>query len=309
MNYDRSNAGVSRRDFLKISAAGAAALMLPGGRLFGAALEDSTDIWVLHGQDNKALMQKAMEIIFENGGLGKNVKNVALKVNAAWTRTPAQGANTHPELVDVFIEKTLESGAKHIVVPEHPCRPGRESFPRSGIIQVVKKYKQKMVDLGQDRKSFTDVTLPKAEELKKAKVAAEFLEADAVVNMPVAKHHSGAKLTMAMKNWMGAVADRGFWHRNDLHQCIADFSTYMKPTWTVIDATRTMMDKGPQGPARTLKTPNLLIVCRDQVAADAYTSQLFHSSIDAVKYLRIARDSKIGQTDIAKMNVKKIEVS
>ena len=141
------------------------------------------------------------------------------------------------------------------------------------------------------------------------KVAAEFLEADAIVNIPVAKHHSAAKLTMAMKNWMGSVEDRGYWHRNGLHQCIADFSTFIKPTWTIIDATRIMMDSGPQGPAKKVKKPDLLIVSRDQVAADAYTSQLFHPSVDEIKYLRIARDMKIGQTDISRMNVRKVEVA
>ncbi len=308
MDYQESDSKVSRRDFIKMSAAGAIALALPGGRLLGSAVGGATDVWVFHGKDNQALMRKAMEIVFKNGGFGKKAKNVALKVNAAWTRTPQQGGNTHPELVDAFIEKTMESGVKNIVVPEHPCRSGRESFPKSGIIQVVSKHGQKMIDLGKNRKSYRQTTLPKAVTLKKAKIAAEFLDADAVVNMPVAKHHGSAKLTMAMKNWMGAVLDRGAWHKSDLHQCIADFSTFMKPTWTMIDATRIMMDSGPQGPARKLKTPHLLIVSKDQVAADAYTSRLFHPSINAVKYLRIARAMKIGQTDLKKMNVRKIEV-
>ena len=299
---------MNRREFLKWTGAGAAVLMLPGRALLGLAAKDAKDVWVFHGPDKRALMTAAMRAIYRNGALGKNVKNVALKVNAAWTRTPAQGANTHPELVDSFLEFVLDAGVKRVVVPEHPCRSGRESFPKSGILPAVEKHSQKMIDLGRVKKSFRQVELPKARKLTQAQVAAEFLEADAVVNIPVAKHHSGAKLTMAMKNWMGAVRDRGFWHRNDLHQCIADFSTFIKPTWTIIDATRTMMDSGPQGPARKLKTPNLLIVSKDQVAADAYASRLFHSSIDAVKYLRIAREMRLGETDIAKMSVHKVDV-
>ena len=309
MNLEALERYLSRRDFLKLSVAGALAMALPGRRLFGAEQAEATDVWVLHGKDKKALMTRCMEIIFDNGGYGKKARKVALKVNAAWTRTPVQGANTHPDLVDVFIAESLGSGIKEVVIPEHPCRPARESFPRSGILQVAEKHKQKMVDLKTDTSSFREVELPKAKKLLKAKVSALYLDADALVNIPVAKHHSGAKLTMAMKNWMGAVQDRRFWHRNDLHQCIADFSTFIRPTWTVIDATRTMMDRGPQGPTKNMKTPDLLVLSRDQVAADAYASTLFHDSINAVKYLRIARDSKIGQTDITKMNVRKVEVA
>ena len=115
-------------------------------------------------------------------------------------------------------------------------------------------------------------------------------------------------ITMAMKNWMGAIKDRRYWHRTDLHQCIADFSTFMKPAWTIIDATRCIMDSGPQGPAKVLKVPNLLILSKDQVAADAYASSIFHDSPYAVKYLKLAEEMGIGVVDQARMNIHKIEV-
>lgn len=295
----------SRRDFLKLSAAGAISLALPGGELFGAAAADATDVWVFHGMDNYKLMQKAMETVFGKKTLGKNV---ALKVNAAWERTPAQGANTDPVLVDAFLAGVLAAGTSHVVVPENPCRPAKKAFPMSGILPVVEKHKQKMIDLQSDSKYYKNVKLKDADRLKQAKVARYFMEADAVVNMPVAKSHGSTKLSIAMKNWMGAVEDRGFWHKNDLYQCIADFATYLKPTWTFIDATRTMMSKGPQGPG-PLKHPHLLIVSKDQVAADAYATTLFFDSPYSVKYIRLAKDMNIGQTDIKKMNVHKIEVA
>lgn len=298
---------ISRRAFLKHSSLAALAAILPGGRIFGDSATQATDVWVFFGRDYFKLMDKAMETVFANGGFGTNVKTLTLKVNAAWTRTPDQGANTHPVLVDSFLKNCTQAGIKKILVPEHPCRSGKEAFPKSGILQVVKKHNAKMIDLGKNKKSFKKVELPKAKKLNTAQVAAEYLDTDAIVNIPVAKHHSGAKLSMAMKNWMGVVKDRGFWHRNSLHQCIADFSTFIKPNWTFVDATRTMMDGGPQGPGK-LKHPHLLIVSKDQVAADAYASGLFHDSVNAVKYLRIARDMKLGQTDVKKMNVRKINV-
>ena len=127
--------------------------------------------------------------------------------------------------------------------------------------------------------------------------------------MPVAKHHSAAGLTIAMKNWMGAVKDRGFWHKNDLHQCIADISMLIKPRWTIVDATRTMMDSGPQGPGKELKTPNMIIISKDQVAADAYAAKtLFPENMASkAKYIRLAGEMGAGVADVAKMKITKIE--
>jgi uncharacterized protein (DUF362 family) len=296
---------ITRRDFLKLSAAGALSLALPGSELFGASPADAPDVWVFHGKDNYRLMQKAMETVFAGKSIGKNV---ALKVNAAWERTPEQGANTDPVLVDAFIAGVLESGTSKVVVPENPCLPAHKAFTKSGILQVVEKHKQQMIDLRSDRNYYRAVKLKDAVRLKEAEVAKDFLDSDVVVNMPVAKSHGASKLSMAMKNWMGAVYDRGFWHNNDLNQCIADFATFMKPTWTFVDATRTMMKGGPQGPG-PMKHPHLLIVSRDQVAADAYAATLFFRSPYSVKYIRLAKEMNIGQTDIKKMNVHKIEVA
>ncbi|MBL7076575.1 MAG: DUF362 domain-containing protein [Kiritimatiellae bacterium] len=295
----------SRRDFIKTGAAGVAVLSAPVTLL---ADVPKPDVWVFHGADKTKLMKACLEMVNANGGFGKQTRSLALKVNAAWTRTPEEGANTHPDLVATFLKGAREFGVTKLDVPEHPCHRGDESFKRSGIRDAVKSAGAKMIDMKKEKKYFSDVTIPKGQSLTSARVTKHFLEADAVVNMPVAKHHGGATLTMAMKNWMGAVEDRRVWHRSNLHQCIADFSTFMKPAWTIIDATRIMMDKGPQGPAKTLKKPNLLVVSKDQVAADAYTATLFHDDPRKVKYLALAAEMGMGVIDAAQMNIHRVEV-
>ena len=300
---------ITRRTFIKGGiAAGILASISPSG-IFAA--EDSRpEIWVIHGEDKVKLMQKCLEIINANGGLGKGKKSLALKVNAGWDRTPEEGANTHPVLVDEFLKGCREAGIKDIVLPEFSCHPANKTFMKSGIFDAAKKNDAAMIDLGTDKKSFVKVSLGKGVKLKEVEFSNYFMDADIVVNMPVAKHHGGAGLTMAMKNWMGAVQDRGFWHKNDLHQCIADIATFIKPNWTIIDATRTMYDKGPQGPANELKIQNILIVSKDQVAADAYAAKtLFPEAIyEKAKYIRIAGEMGLGIIDVEKMNVRKFEV-
>lgn len=298
---------LSRREFVKIGALSSAALAANPSTLL-AESKPKVDVWVFQGPDNRALMEKCMETLFANGGFGPNAKKVALKVNAGWERTPEQAANTHPELVDVFLEKALASGVK-VVIPENPCHRAELSFPASGIQAIADKHKVEMVDLKTETKSFVEVDIPKGKTLKKEKVAREFLDADAVVNMPVAKHHGGGKLTICMKNWMGAVEGRKMWHVAGLHQCIADFSSFMKPTWAIVDATRCMTSKGPQGPSPDMIYPQQVILSKDQVAADTVAALLFHDNpCEAVNYLRIARDMGIGETDTANMNIHRIHV-
>lgn len=298
---------LSRRQFVKSGIAVGAVLSTGGVDVFADGAT-KPEVWVVHGDDKKKMMRECLKIIQENGGLGKNVKTLALKVNAAWARSPEEGANTHPDLVAEFIKGCNEAGVKKVLVPEHPCNSAKSSFTKSGILNAVTENEGKMIDLKKNQKSFAKVTLPKAKNLTEAQVADEYLSADAIINIPVAKHHSGSTLSMAMKNWMGVVKDRRFWHKNNLHQCIADFSSFIKPNWTIIDATRTMMDSGPQGPAKTLKHPNLLILSKDQIAADAYASTLFDRTPDSIRYLKIANEMGLGEIDPKKMNIKKINL-
>jgi len=297
---------LSRREFVKTGVLGSAALAAAPSALL-AANPSKVDVWIFKGKDPRTLMAECMETVFANGGFGKGARKVALKVNAAWDRTPEQAANTHPELVDVFLEKALASGVK-VVMPEKPCHRAERSFTSSGLLDVAKKHKVKMIDLKSHKKSFTEVDIPGGKKLKSVKVAREFLEADAVVNMPIAKHHSGGTLTICMKNWMGAVEGRKTWHVKGLHQCIADFSSFMKPTWAIVDATCCMTSKGPQGPSEDMIYPQQIILSKDQVAADAVAALLFHDSPYKVKYLQIAKEMGVGVTDKSDMNIHEVEV-
>ncbi len=96
------------------------------------------------------------------------------------------------------------------------------------------------------------------------------VDADKVINVPVAKHHNLAKFTAAMKNWYGVLGGR----RNRLHQnidsSIADLATFMRPSLTIIDAVRVLIRNGPQGGnIDDTREMNTVIASVDQVAADA----------------------------------------
>jgi uncharacterized protein (DUF362 family) len=300
---------ISRRAFIKGGIASGVVFAVKPFGAFAQEKSESVKVWVIKSKDTRKMMRKCVEIIMANGGFG-NLKKMALKVNAAWDRAPETGANTHPELVDEFLQSCAQIGIEKILMPEHTCHPANKTFLTSGILNAAEKNKAEMIDLGKEKKSFKRVRIEKAVSLKNVEVSDFFINPDfAIVNMPVAKHHGATGLSIAMKNWMGAVKDRGWWHKNDLHQCIADITLLIKPQWTIIDATRTMMSGGPQGPSKELKTPNMIIFSKDQVAADAYAAQTLFppSAYNKVKYIQKAADMGIGIADISKMDI--IEVA
>jgi uncharacterized protein (DUF362 family) len=324
--------GMSRRSFIYAGIVGGAALLLGkrfalGANHAGSAPTSvptsmpasapatapggpSVDIWVFHGEDKAAMMKSCMKTLSENGGFPAGAKKLTLKVNAAWFRSPAQGANTHPELADGFLKGCKDRGLTELVLPEHSCDRAEDTFAKSGLLEAAKANGARMINMAAEKGLFKETTLERGQSLKQARVARDFLETDVIVNMPVAKHHGGAGMTCAMKNWMGAVEDRGFWHKNNLHQCIADFSTLLRPNWTIIDATRIMLDKGPQGPTNKMDLANLVILCKDQVAADAYMATLMPEEIQKkVHYLRMAREMKLGAGEPSQWNIHKIEVA
>ncbi len=279
----------TRRTFLKTSAAAAtAACWTP--RLL--ANESGSRVIVVHGKDITRMLARGIERFGGWEAFVVRGEKATLKANVAWASTPEQGGNTTPSLVAACVENCLAAGAADVVVPENPCSHPDEAFMISGIGQAVREAGGRMLALHDDR-YFKTVNLPEAVTLKTAQIARDVLETACLINLPVAKHHSGAMLTLSMKNWMGSVKDRNFFHRNGLHQCIADCSTLIKPHLVIMDATRIMLDRGPRGPG-TLDYPDQLIFSRDPVAADAYAATLFKKAPFDIPHIQLAHNMKIG---------------
>ena len=296
---------IHRREFLKTSVAAAAALAAGPGRLWAADAAPAPRVIAVHGTDIPLMLQTG---IAASGGWAAFVKpggSVTLKPNAGWASTPEQGANTHPALVEACARACLAAGAADVVIPENSCSPSDKSFEMSGIAAAARRAGARLYAL-EDAGLFQAVEIPRGVKLKSAEIARDLLAADCLINLPVAKSHGGATLTIGMKNWMGAVRDRGFWHRNNLHQCIADFSSRVKAHLNILDATRIMVAKGPRGPG-PLEHPNQIVLGTDPVAVDAYAATLFGKEPFAIPYIRIAHDMGIGCGDLARVEVRHLQ--
>jgi uncharacterized protein (DUF362 family) len=106
---------------------------------------------------------------------------------------------------------------------------------------------------------------------------------------------------------MGVVWDRRFWHRNDLQQCIADFSSYRKPNLIVVDAYNVMMKNGPRGVSvDDLVQMKSQIISTDPVAADTAAALLFGMKPEDIPYIKYAEELKIGTMNLKKLNINRI---
>lgn len=294
---------IKRRRFL-LSSAAAAAVGPALARDAGGG-EGKNEIFVVHGTDPVKMLRAGIE---KMGGWDRVVqegKKVTVKPNAAWASRPEQGGNTDPHLVGECVAACLGAGASEVVVPEKPCSPAERSFPMSGIDKAVEKAGGRMYAAENDD-MFSTVSLPQARVLDKADVIKDVLDTGCLINMPVAKSHRSAVLTLSMKNWMGVDNNRRMWHRKGLHQCIADFSTFIKPSLIIVDATRIMLTKGPRGPGE-LAYPNQIIIGRDPVAVDAYAATLFKKEPFSIDYIKIAHEMGVGCGDLDKVSITELK--
>lgn len=296
---------IDRREFLKTAAAAAAGLALDPRRLFAQSEPALPRVVVVHGTDLPAMLSAGIERLGGWAAFVHKDRPVTLKVNAGWASTPEQGANTHPALVEACIRACLAAGAVAVAMPENSCSPSDKSFEMSGIGAVAKRAGARLYE-PDDEKDFQTVEIPRGKLLRSVDMVRDVLDPDCLINMPVAKVHRGATLTVSLKNWMGSVRDRGYWHRNGLHQCIADFNTRIRANLIVVDATRIMVTNGPRGPGQ-LETPNQIIFGTDPVAVDAYAATLFRMEPFSVPYIQIAHDMGIGCGDLSKVEIQHLQ--
>lgn len=242
--------------------------------------------------DPAALARKALEAL---GGMKRFVSRgdvVVVKPNIGWDRLPVHAANTNPQVVAEVVKMAFEAGAKTVVVTDASCNDPNRCFQRSGIWRASYALGAEVVLPAEHR--FRTMRL-NGDVLDEWPVYTPLVNADKVINVPVAKHHNLAKYTGAMKNWYGSLGGR----RNRLHQSIdvsvADLATFMRPTLVVVDATRVLVRNGPQGGnVDDTREMNTVIATTDQVAADAYGVGLIGQKRENVPYLKMGHERGLG---------------
>ncbi len=251
---------------------------------------------VVKGGEPAALVQRALADL---GGISRFVSRgevVVLKPNVAWDRTPEQAANTNPEVVAEVVRQCWHAGAKKVIVTDVSCNDPRRCFQRSGIEEAAEREGAEVIL--PDPARFREVNLG-GDVLQNWLVFEPFLDADKVINLPIAKHHGLTGATLGMKNWFGILGGQRNRLHQQIHQSLADLAAFMRPTLTMMDAYRVLLRNGPTGGnLEDVVIKNTMIAGTDPVALDAYVAKAYWNlDSDKLPYLKLACDRGLGTVD------------
>jgi uncharacterized protein (DUF362 family) len=328
---------LTRRDFLKSAAVGAGALTLGAfldacGKVLSTASPAATqvpgaatlpavapatalptdlpanypDLVVATGGEPEALVRRTLAAL---GGMQRFVPkgaNVIIKPNICVAyHTYEFAATTNPWVVGTLVKMAFEAGAGSVKVMDSPFGgTAQEAYKISGIQEQVEAAGGQMVSMLY--RKFLTTKNPKAVYLKSPAVYEDILKADVIINVPIAKQHSEAVLTLGMKNLMGIVRDRETMHLN-LGQFIADLNALVRPQLTVVDAVRILTANGPSGgDLEYVKKLDTLIASTDVVAADSYATSLFGMKPEDIDYIVKGVSMGLGRSDLQNLNILKI---
>jgi uncharacterized protein (DUF362 family) len=300
-----------RRDFLKTSvgagiASGAALSLGELNKLWASAPSATKyDMVAVMGGNPDAMFDLGIQ---ELGGMGTFVQKgqkVLIKPNIGWDVIPELAANTNPLLIKRIIEHCFKAGAKEVYVFDHTLDNWVNCYKNSGIEKIAKSAGAKVVP-GNSESYYHSIEIPGGIKLQSAKVHQLLLETDVFINVPVLKDHNSTRMTGCLKNSMGLVWDRGYWHSNNLNQCIADFALYeKKPALNVIDCYNVMVKHGPQGVSKEdLVLMKSQILTSDWVAGDAAAARMLGVSVEKVEYIPMG----LGNMNLETLNIKRIKM-
>jgi uncharacterized protein (DUF362 family) len=260
---------------------------------------------VRKGADIPRLVRETLGAL---GGMDRFVSQgdiVVIKPNIGWDRTVEMAANTHPDVVASLVHLCLEAGARQVRIFDRSCNDERRCYTRSGIRAAVEKIASERVSLEYvDPRSYQELAIRSGRAFDRWEFYLPAIEADRLINVPIAKHHSISGLTLGMKNLMGVLGgNRGRLHSN-IAESLTDIASVIHADLTVVDATRILIANGPQGGRiEDVRNPETLIASPDIVAADAYAATLFNLAPEDVPTIVAAARRGLGVMDLKRMQM------
>lgn len=262
------------------------------------AAGDRPKIVAMRGDRVEEMLRACLDRL---GGVERFIQRgdeVVLKPNVGFAQPPSVGATTNPAVVGAMARICLAAGAVTVWVVDNPINDPERCMKLSGIRAAAEEAGAR-VFLPRPS-AFRDVEVPGNTVLKKwSFLHTPFHRATKVIGLPAAKHHSLAGATLGMKNWYGLLGGPRNQLHQDIHICVADLASMVRPTLTVLDATRVLFQNGPTGgSASDVREERTLALSVDPVALDSYGASLLGREPEEIGYIVEARRRGLGTTDL-----------
>jgi len=303
---------INRREFLQntvgVVMGSAVVMAFPGSSVHAV---EAPELVVVKRKGPAGAVRRAIQLL---GGMERYVSrgdHVVIKPNIGFPNPPSWGSTTHPEVVAELARQSIQAGAAQVLVLDHPIRQPTVCLEKSGIRDSVKGIPKTHAFVLADRKFFRKVAVPRGKQLRSVDILRDVIDADVLINAPVAKSHMSTGVTLGMKNLMGVIWDRYSFHSvYDIDQAIADLSTVVRAKLTVVDATQAMIQGGPSGPGRK-QMLDIIVAGEDPVAVDAYAVTLaswYGAQFEGrqVRHIAAAHRMGLGEMDVKKVRIRKV---
>lgn len=301
---------MKRRDFFRNMAGLAATTAIWPHDFMLFSADESPDLAVVQNGTPGQLVQNALKQL---GGMSRFISKgdlVVVKPNISWDRVPEQAATTNPEVVAEVVRQCLDAGAKKVKIFDRTLNVAKRCYKRSGIEKAAIAAGADVQHV-YDRK-FKMVRFPDGELIKSWEIYQEVLDADKIINIPIAKQHSvsEAQVSLGMKNLMGFLGgERGKFHRK-FDVKITDLSTRIKPNLIILDAYRMLLRNGPTGGnLADVALKKTIVAGTDPVAVDSYGATLFNLDPKRLAFLQRAHERGLGEFDLNKLKIKTISLT
>lgn len=236
---------------------------------------------LVRGEDRKRMI----EVAFSALGIrphGRIVVKPNLVIDKPYPTT------THPECVDAILSRC--SGELLIAEGSGFCNT-MDAYRKMGFDEVARKHGASLVDLNDDE---YEVVEGNALVLKKFEMPLT-LKDSYVISAAVLKKHSITKVTLSLKNMIGAsIGSKGKFHSAGIEESIVDINMYVRPKLGIIDGIYGNLD-GELG--RKPKRFGVLIASTDLVAADCAGCNILGVDPLSVKHIRLAEKVGLGSME------------
>jgi uncharacterized protein (DUF362 family) len=255
-----------------------------------------TRVAIIRGMNPQDVTVKALELVAAHEVLPRE-RPVLIKPNYINARHPLTGITTDSRVIEGVIMFLRQHHVEDVMIGEGSGFADTfKAFQVAGVDVVAERWNVRLVDFNKDE--FVEVRPSNPLALKRVKIARTALEST-IISVPKLKPHRMARVTLSLKNMIGAMTPKGSIH-GSLNENIVDLASIIKPSIAVVDGI--IAGEGHETSGDPVEM-NLVIAGVDPVAVDAVGAAVMDIPPESIKHLRLAEERGLGICDLKQIEI------